>query len=223
MQKVVQGLVASNYLHPDARFSRDEYHRFKSDLSSREITVPKTTITPIMERFLFSCTSPLDVREVVVLGSYYAYATLWLAGGLMRRRGARVTGFDIDAEACTAARRNAHVALGSDWPIRFECDDAYRGAARYANRSVDLLLIDVEERESKREYVGLARSWLPKLASGAILLAHDPMVEKFEADFELFHEFVEGSEYVSDCVTLPLDFCGIDVARVDRTQADGEG
>lgn len=210
IRKLVSWLVQKGAFHEDHTFDAECFGRFKQRLAG-QIHVPRTTITPMMERMLFAAGSSSAVRKVAVLGSYYGYALLWLAGGMLENECSYVAGFDVDPNVCEQARQNVSILAGH---IEIFAQDAYQGIERFEDRTVDLLLIDVERDRSKADYAGLLEAWFPKLRPGGLILAHDPVVELFARDFDAYHAKLHDPDRFVMNITLPIDECGLDVTRV---------
>lgn len=197
-------------LYKDTSYDPARFQQLKRSLVGK-ISLPGTTITPMMERMLFATTSSECVKNVAVLGSYYGYGLLWLAGGLRRPEFSKTVGFDIDKAACAGARQNLN-AIGFEWAeVRLE--DAFSGVRNFADRSLDVLFIDVEKDGSKSDYAPLLETWYSKLKPEALVLAHDPLVEKFEKDFRLYSELVNDPRLFSVSITLKIDPMGLMISK----------
>lgn len=197
-------LRAGEFLAGD--FRADAFHQFKVGLKGRFVTTG-TTITPMMERILFGLADAKRPRRTVALGSFEGYALAYLAA----HRSGQVVGYDINPDCCELARQN-FAAIGlSDW-VTIKAEDAF--AAQEDAASIDLLYVDVEAGGSKAAYVPLLEAWYPRLRPGALILAHDISVEKFQADLAPYMALVRDKRRFSATISLRVDFCGLEVTRV---------
>ncbi|MEW4370223.1 O-methyltransferase [Paenibacillus kandeliae] len=208
MQQLIERLKKFQILRQDVRFDPILFHSFKQRIAGK-MDVPSTTISKVMERLLFSISSSESVGNSIVLGSYCGYAMLWLAAGKYNSPSSFIHGFDINADACQQAEHNMRVAGLQHATIINR--NAYEAADLYENDSVDLLFLDVENN-GKSDYAPLLQQWMPKLATGAIVLAHDPLVSKFKNDFEAYHELVQQKDLFLSTLTLPIDECGVEIS-----------
>lgn len=211
IKQIIDKLVQHNILNSDTHFNNEKFHMFKKSLIGN-IFLPSTTITPIMERMLFAITSSNNTKNIVILGSYYGYAVFWLAKGLNQSVGTRVVGFDINKEACEGAVNNLR-NINLDW-VEIIREDAFTGINHFSDSSIDLLLIDVEKNGSKSDYSPLLENWYRKLKPNALVLAHDPVVNKFSEDFKSYYKLVEDKDRFTFSVTLPIDQCGLCISKL---------
>ncbi|WP_425101842.1 class I SAM-dependent methyltransferase [Tropicibacter sp. S64] len=175
--------------------------------------VPQTTISPVMRRMLFHIGYSAVPRHIYAAGSYVGFAFAWLVAGRDARPGAfTARGTDIDARATQIATRNlAHLRPGG---VTLATCDA-REDLRHDGPPIDLLFIDVDEPDGRKDaYTEIARIARGRLAPGALVLAHDPLVPLFARDFARYHAFLSDDPGFGPTVTLPLDDCGLDVTRV---------
>ncbi|WP_242219600.1 O-methyltransferase [Bacillus cereus group sp. BfR-BA-01380] len=214
VEHLINWLVKEKIVQDDTKFDEQSFHDIKKTIKNN-IDLPSTTITPIMERFLYAITSSRNIKNVVVLGSYYGYAQLWLGAGMLHKSLTTITGFDINSNACMAARENL-MFLKNKVDVRIECKDAFDGVELIKDDSVDLLFIDVELNGSKREYTNLLKTWQPKLSNNAIVLAHDVCVEKFMSDFEEYKFFLNIDKKIEFNIDLPIDSCGVNLCKVSN-------
>ncbi|WP_374721074.1 O-methyltransferase [Peribacillus tepidiphilus] len=210
MNQIINKLVQHNVLFVDTHFDNERFGIFKKSLAGN-INVPSTTISPIMERMLFATSSSRRIKNVVILGSYYGYALFWLAGGLNNPENKKVVGFDINKDACQSAVQNLK-NVGLDW-AEIKTEDAFTGINHFNDSSIDLIFIDVEKNGSKADYPPLLDAWYKKLAPGALVLAHDPVIEKFSEDFKHYFRRVQDENRFSISVTLPIDECGLCISK----------
>ncbi|MCM3239547.1 class I SAM-dependent methyltransferase [Heyndrickxia oleronia] len=209
VESLISKLSENGILSPDSCFDKTNFINFKKQMPGKVI-LPGTTITPIMERVLFSIASSSSIKKIVVLGSYYGYALLWLTGGKNRKENSSVYGFDINKESCSQARINMD-NLNLD-NVQIIEEDAFNGINLFEDETIDLLFIDVEKDGSKSNYSPLLEQWYGKLKKGALVLAHDPLVEKFTEDFKEYHKIVNDKSRFESSLTLPIDSCGLDIS-----------
>jgi hypothetical protein len=215
IEKLFTWLNGEGYTPDDCHFKKEDYHYFRKNLL-KKISIPDTTITPIMERFLYFIGSSKSIENIVVFGSYYGYALLWLLGGGIHNNNRKVSGIDIDFKACEGAKKNIE-GINDFFSVGNKCsiynENALKSLESFQDHSIDLCLLDIDVNGSKKEYIELLNIWENKLKPNCIILAHDPMVEKFHNDFHLFHNFIKTNDLYSSYITLPLDFCGIDIFK----------
>ena len=177
--------------------------------------VPATSFTPIMRRLVFALGFAAQPRVLVGIGTFFGYAFAWL----LRDRGdgesgphvEAAIGIDIDREANVVARRNCG-CLGHGRRVVFVDGDGRTEAARIGS-AIDLLYIDLDESETgKAGYRDVLAAALPHLAPGALILAHDACLPKFQADLFAFHRAVEDEPVLAGPWILPADECGLSVA-----------
>lgn len=174
--------------------------------------VPQSTISPAMRRLLFSLAYVTRPTVVVGAGTYVGFAFSWLLAGAAPHRSLLAAhALDIDPEASSIARRNL-ARLAIDF-VSVEVADAV--AWLTANTApISLLFIDIDSPDRRKAgYLDVLRAAQSSLASGAIVLAHDPCVARFAADFHTYHEYIRASELFRDPVILPIDECGLSVTR----------
>lgn len=188
-----------------------------SDLIHERFVVPSTTFTPIMRRLVFALGLAARPRHVVGVGTYVAYTFGWLlrdrADATCGPHIESAIGFDIDAEANLDARRNC-TWLGHGKRVNFVDGDGCVGVAT-SKRSIDLLYIDLDTPETgKHAYGSVFKAALPHLNPGALILAHDACVERFQQDIEQYHRLVRESGMLLGPWSLPVDRCGLSVAAL---------
>jgi len=178
--------------------------------------VPWTTITSVMRRFLYALSATSKPGLMVGAGTYVGFAFAWLVmGRIQRERPPHVVeavGLDIDSRATVLARRNA-AALDLGTEVRFEQAEA-AAWLRASRGPISLLYIDIDAPGSRKSgYVDVLEAARPKLARGALIVAHDACVPLFAADFERFHDLVKNDSGLLGPQILPLDECGVSVSR----------
>jgi predicted O-methyltransferase YrrM len=179
--------------------------------------IPSTTITPIMRRLLFAIGVAATPANVVGAGTFVGYSFSWLIRDRADPAAApfvrQATGIDVDRTAIRLARRNCR-RLNHGRRLRFICSDA-RDAIRRWSDPIDLLYLDVDDPTSRKQgYVEVLQSAIDRLRPGCWVLAHDPCVEKFCADFVGYHAYVRESGRFGGPWVLNVDPCGLSIAVV---------
>jgi predicted O-methyltransferase YrrM len=179
--------------------------------------VPWTTITPVMRRFAYALSAAARPERIVGAGTFVGFAFAWFVMGQARGHDypalVEAVGLDIEEKATTLARRNAAgLHLGSR--LRFEQVEA-ASWLRATRNSISLLYLDIDAPGSRKSgYVDVLQAARPRLAHGALIVAHDACVPLFASDFERFHGAMKHDPGLIGPVVLPLDECGVSVTRV---------
>jgi predicted O-methyltransferase YrrM len=178
--------------------------------------IPPTAVTPMMRRLLFALGRAARPRTIAGVGTYVGYAFAWLLGDASdpaAHRFDRAVGIDVDRVANEQARRNCD-ALGHADRLSFLDEDGAEALRRWEHGPIDILYLDLDDPvRGKRPYVDVLAAALPHLAPGALVLGHDPCVERFKDDIARYHEFVRASSLLGPWV-LGVDACGLSVAGV---------
>lgn len=211
---IVQRLHVDGALAASGGAPWDAFLRL-SDLVHAAFSVPGTTITPMMRRLLFAIGIAARPRQLVAVGSYVGYAIAWL---LRDRSDASCSPFverayaiDVDAVANRIAERNC-AALGHGPRLHVVCADAVAGVAMVES-AIDLLFLDLDDPVTgKARYADVLLGARARLAPGAMVLAHDPCVGRFAADFNAYHRVVNEEPWLTGPWILPVDGCGLSVA-----------
>jgi predicted O-methyltransferase YrrM len=176
--------------------------------------VPATTITPLMRRFLFLVAATAGPERLYGAGTYVGFAFAWLCAGRACRAGAfHAEAVDIDPEATALAARNAAGLPAGMRPTARTADAPADLAA--CDEPIDLLFIDVDSPDGRKAlYTDILAAARPRLRPGAMILAHDPVVALFAEDFARYHAAVEAAPELRGPLVMPLDECGISLARV---------
>jgi hypothetical protein len=214
VDQVVRRLHAGGALRSGADTPWDGFLRL-SDRVHASFRVPGTTITPIMRRLLFGVGLAARPRCLVVAGSYVGYAMAWLLRDRADPRCApfveRAYAIDVDPAANRLAQGNL-ASLGHGGRVRFLDTDA-AGALATIEEPIDLLFLDLDDPDTgKAGYVDVLLAARRRLAAGALVIGHDPCVERFASDFASYHRLVETEPWVHGPWVLPVDECGLSVA-----------
>ena len=172
--------------------------------------VPASSLTPVMRRMLFAIGHATQASELLALGSYVGYALAFLAGGAGP---ARITGLDPDGSANGTANANLGQVVSPDMI------DIIEGTAPAdLDRVVghpDLVLLDLDDPEhGKDAYTDSLDALVPRLAPGAVILAHDLCVPRFAPDFVRYDEFVRSHPQLRGPWPLRIDSCGLSITVV---------
>lgn len=193
----------------------EAFHQFRRQVRAT-FHVPETSITPLMARLLFGIAHVQNPNRIVGVGTYAGNSLVWLAGPTLMGlgRAVEVLGVDIDPAATSLAQANFAALAPGPSPIRLVTGDA-RQPERFVCGKVDLLYIDVDDPENgKRLYRPVLEAFLPYLAPGALVLAHDICEVKFEQDLEPYRALVRDRGRFRRTVTLKVDPFGLEVSQV---------
>lgn len=190
------------------------FHPLRS-LVHGSFEVPWTTYTAAMERMTFGIACALRPRSLVGVGTFVGYTFAWQ---LRDRRDATsgphfrmALGIDIDARANVVARKNC-THLGHGERLRFVDGDGV-DVIDAITEEIDVLYLDLDLPGSgKSKYLEVLRRAVPRLSNGALVLAHDSLVPKFEADMAAYHDFIAEHQELLGPWILPVDDCGLSVA-----------
>lgn len=173
--------------------------------------VPQTTISPVMRRFLFHLAFGARPGHIYVAGSYVGFAFAWMIAG-RKARDSNFTGrgVDIDAVATQTAQSNlSHMECTGQ--VSVDVADALEDL-RKSGPAADMLFIDIDSTDGRKAaYRDILEAAKPRLRSGALILAHDPLVPIFASDFQRYLDWIEADPGFGATSTLPLDDCGISI------------
>ncbi|USQ84482.1 class I SAM-dependent methyltransferase [Streptomyces phaeoluteigriseus] len=192
-----------------------DYHAFRARLIS-SFQVPTTTLTPLAARVLYGLAAAHQPATVATLGCFAGNLMAWVSGPGFGPRplypGRRSLGLDVDAAPVALASdnlRRAGFAPGAEAVV----GDAFEAAGHSAGGPWDLLLIDIDVPGSRKSgYARLLERWLPHLAPGALVVAHDVCHPVFAWDLRDYPAFATEHGAVAT-TTLPVDACGLEVSR----------
>lgn len=214
-EKVLTHCVESGVLTDRALgTSWDEFHHLRARLTG-SVDIPMTSLTPLLARVLFAVGGAARPARVAVLGSYAGNLMMFLTaqgfGPGAAYDGRLALGVDVDESAVALARNNL-ASAGYHNALMCAADAFDAEALARPSGPFDALLIDIDDPvERKGGYTRLARRWLPHLAPGALVLAHDVVHPRFTPGMREYLDFVEGPEFAAT-TTLPIDACGISIS-----------
>ncbi|WP_188582290.1 class I SAM-dependent methyltransferase [Tistrella bauzanensis] len=184
--------------------------------------VPETTISPVMRRFLWQLARISRPTRIYGAGTYAGFGFAFLVAGRATVDDEfQAWGVDCDAAATALARRNADhaaaagaTAFRTGGPLELRAADAVADLAT-DNQPIDLLFIDVDHPQTRKAlYADVLRAARHRLQPGALILAHDPLVPGFAGDFQRYDAAIVADPALLGPVVLPLDSCGLSIARV---------
>ncbi|QND45960.1 hypothetical protein HB780_09615 (plasmid) [Rhizobium lusitanum] len=198
---------------PVSSFEPDLYERAQGRIEPH-FEVPQTTISPLMRRFLFHFAHVTRPQFIYGAGTYVGFAFAWLISGRQARDGDfNARGVDCDEAATIIARRNM-LRLEATGALDIRIADALIDL-KARRDPIDLLFIDVDAADTRKSlYTDILECAKPLLKSGALILAHDPLVPAFRNDFERFFAYIEEQDCFGPNCVLPLDDCGISATVV---------
>ncbi len=176
--------------------------------------VPDTTLTPLAARVLYGLAAVRQPRRIVVLGCYagnlMAFTTGPVCGPFAAAKGTAL-GLDIDANAIALAGENFRRAGYTG--ATAVCGDAFAADHHAGQAPVELLLVDIDVPGARKSgYLRVVEAWMPYLAPGALIVAHDIAHPKFAWDLRCYREFMLASG-AEQSTSLPADVCGLEVSR----------
>ncbi len=211
--KILSHLSEAGFLPAPAGSVQDSFEQLDTVVRAG-FQIPHTTMTALARRVLFGIATAMRPANIMVLGSFVGYATVWLFGPALLPeplyRPLRLIACDIFPPAVEQARRNFSVfERGSlvDWRVQ----DAESLLDHYSG-DIDLLYIDVDsEQAGKIAYANLLERAVPHLTPGALVLAHDVTHPYYRADVQSYLELVRDRRIFRKTATLGIDPCGLEV------------
>jgi hypothetical protein len=199
----------------------DVLHQLRERLYAT-FEVPATTLTPLAARVLFGLSALHRPKRLAVCGCYAGNLMAWVAGDgfgpFARYSGECALGIDVDADAITLAEGN-FARAGFSPGIKVEVADAFDADRFSTDGPWDFLLIDIDVPGARKSgYARVMQQWLPHLAPGAIVVAHDVSHPVFAWDLRHYRDFVLAHGAAAS-TTLPIDHCGFEVSRWPRAGA----
>lgn len=216
LAEALLGKLAAAGLVPGDRppFPAAAFHAL-DDRVRAGFTVPHTTMTPLARRLLFGLAAARRARDVLVLGSFVGYAAVWVFGPALPPdplyRAGSLVACDVFGPAVEVAVENFD-AIGAGDAVRMVRSDAADLLAGL-ERPVDLLYLDVDSpEEGKRGYAPLLTAALPRLAPGALVLAHDVTHPFYRDDVAPYLSMTRDRELFRRTATVEVDPCGLEIS-----------
>lgn len=193
VQGVIQTLGSLRWMHEPRPPSEAQFRARFSRLA--RFRTHTTSFTPLCLRLLYGVGHAHRGATFVGIGSGDGLAVAALAAGALDRAGAAplcAVGVDINPLAVATARRNAKL-LAAGGSLGFRSADGLEYLAACLD-PIDVLLLDADcPVRGKAIYVDLLRAALPRLAPGAVVLAHDACTPQFNADLRQYARAVRAA------------------------------
>ncbi len=204
-----KGVVAASATCDESAFEKLR-HAVKA-----KFTLPRSSITPVMERLLYMLSSVKRPRRVIGLGTYCGNAFVWSIGSSCGPgkvyEAQKVYGIDIDAESTERARENFDRLEYTDH-IEFIAEDGLKAAERLEG-PFDYVFLDVESKDQgKGLYLELLKRLYDKVEPGGWVLAHDTVVPPFAGQLEEYFAFVRDGENFQESVSFDVDPFGLELS-----------
>lgn len=207
IDRLIDFVAAQARIAP-ARCDWDEFLRFSDDVHER-FTVPETSYTPAMRRFVYALAAAKKPHHLVGVGTYVGYTFAWLVGGARSVNDSMRTAvaIDIDLTASVTARANFRTIAAFDGAAVLVADGL---SAIRETAPIDLLYLDIDDpTERKRGYLPLLRAAERNLSPDAWVLAHDASHPYFEEQLRPYTSYIETSIQYGSHRVFRIDECGL--------------
>lgn len=178
--------------------------------------IPWTAITPRQERLIWAINAIRRSARMIAAGVFCGFTFICNAGAGAGPGAVYepedLVGLEIKAEEAERARRNVKT-LAPDGRARIVAQDAVDFVRDYCGM-IDLLYLDADgdRGRGKGIYLEILEAALPRMAPGALVLAHNSVncAEKLSD----YLDFVRAPEQMAASVNVVLDSEGLEVSRV---------
>ena len=183
--------------------------------------VPWTSITPPMERLLYSISAVNQPRNIVAIGIFCGNTLIWNIGaacGPGRCYSAeRLVGVEIESKSAALARTNLE-RIGVLDSVELLDEDGH-GTLEKVDYPIDLLYLDANGAlpgttgpNTKKIYLTLLQRAYDKMPPGSLVLAHDTLPEWFVRSAGEYLDFVRDPAYFRESISVEPDRVGIEVS-----------
>lgn len=210
MKKMIKTLGQKKFLEENC-FHPDKFYQLY-EILERNFVIPKTSITKIMSRMLFSIGYSKKPRVMVGAGTYTGHALAWLSGYHILGDAVdkmKIYGLDISAKSTEIAKKN--FSKISTENITLLEVDAIKWL-KNTSEAIDLLYIDIDTKEDgKRRYTELLDVAYPKMSPDSLIIAHDTKEEIFKNDMKPFLEGILDESKFKSSINLSIDPYGLSI------------
>jgi predicted O-methyltransferase YrrM len=173
---------------------------WKASSTEEKAVALKDVLIPIDEevgKFLYGVVRSSSARRIVEFGTSYGISTIYLAAALRDNGSGLVIGSELESSKVSKATQNLTAAGLADL-VEIRAGDALQ-TLRDLDEPIDLLFLD----GWKELYLDVFHLVLPKLRSGAIVIADD--VDIFPAELANYLDYVRNSAHGFVSTKLPID------------------
>jgi len=183
--------------------------------------VPWTSITPPMERMLYSIAAVNQPRNIVAIGIFCGNTLIWNIGAACGPGGCysanRLVGVEVENESAVLARTNLE-RLGVLNSVELLDEDGHETLDK-ADYPIDLLYLDANGPlpgttgpSTKMIYLTLLQRAYDKMPPGSLVVAHDTLPEWFVRNAGEYLDFVRNPAHFRESVSVEPDKVGIEVS-----------
>ncbi|MBI2297343.1 MAG: hypothetical protein HYU66_00070 [Armatimonadetes bacterium] len=201
-------------------YDRGAFDRLRAAVR-RAFQVPWTSITPVMERFLYAVCAIHRPRVAVCTGIFCGNTLIWNVGPLTGPgqcvEAAEVVGCEVVAEHVELARAN-FARTGAPCDIR--CEDAHETVLS-TREPIDLLYLDASgpgdhpdpRKRGKHIYNTILEAAYGRLSERALVIAHDTVPEWFQRNHQAYFDLVRDQSRYQASVEVRIDEQGVEITR----------
>ncbi|WP_263707048.1 class I SAM-dependent methyltransferase [Shouchella tritolerans] len=203
-EKITERLCEEGFIN-SAYYDREGYYRKKELI--KNFYIPKTSITKLASRILYSIGLNSASHTIVGAGTYTGHAISWL---ISESDAKFVYALDIDPAATRIAVDNF-----SNFKPKPNCIniDAESWLCQY-DGSIDILYIDVDTiDDGKKKYVDILEAAYEKISANGIIIAHDINEEKFQEDMVAYKKVIANRGKFKNSINLNIDDFGLAITK----------
>jgi len=203
----------SNLIAPSAAYDEQAFQQHRKTVKQR-FSGSWTSLSPAMERLLYTLTSLRRPSHLIELGSFWGYTLAWFAGPCLGPHAVysaqRVIGIDINAAATRRAQAN-FAALGHIECLQLLAEDAHTALQRIPG-PFDAVYIEAKGDTDPDCYLSLLKDIYDRLAPGAWVLAHDNLDWEFAGEMARYLPFVRDGNRFAHSIAFEIDSCGLELS-----------
>jgi len=183
--------------------------------------IPWTSITPPMERLLYSISAVNQPRNIVAIGIFCGNTLIWNIGAACGPGSCysaeRLVGVEVKIKSAALARANLE-RIGALGSVKLLAEDGHETLER-ADYPIDLLYLDANGPlpgttgpNTKKIYLTLLQRAYEKMSPGSLVIAHDTLPEWFAQNAGEYLDFVRDPAHFRESVSVEPDRVGIEVS-----------
>jgi len=214
VRSVLAWLKQEGIVPEEATYDERAFNELRQEVKEK-FTMPRSSVTPVMERLLYMLSSVRRPRRVIGIGTYCGNALVWNVGSSCGQgkvyEAEKVYGIDIDAEATERARRNFGELMYTSH-IELIAEDGLKAVERLEG-PFDYVYLDVDSKDlGKGLYLDLLQTLYGKVEEGGWVLAHDIVVPPFAGQLEGYLAFVRDGENFRESILFDVDAFGLELS-----------